>query len=132
MVEAARLEGVALVELVTEEHGAIVGHILFSRMTVAPSRFLAGLAPVAVAPALQRRGIGDALCRVGIAAVRTLGCEAVVVLGHPDYYPRFGFSAEVARGLASPYAGNPAFMAMELKTGALAGPLRVDYPAAFG
>jgi putative acetyltransferase len=132
MVEAARAEGAALAELVEERDGEVVGHILFSRMTVTPARFFAGLAPVAVTPGAQRRGIGDALCRAGIEAVRALGAEAVVVLGHPDYYPRFGFSAEAARRLASPYAGSPAFMALELAPGALARPLKVDYPAAFG
>ena len=132
MVEAARAEGAALVELVTEQDGEIVGHILFSRMAVTPARFFAGLAPVAVSPHAQRRGIGDALCRAGIEAVRALGAEAVIVLGHPDYYPRFGFSAEAAKRLASPYAGSPAFMALALTPGALAAPLEVDYPAAFG
>ena len=132
MVEAARAEGAALVELVAEAHGEIVGHILFSRMTVTPARLFAGLAPVAVSPSVQGRGVGDALCRAGIEAVKALGAEAVVVLGHPDYYPRFGFSAEAARRLASPYAGSPAFMALELAPGALAAPLKVDYPAAFG
>ena len=132
MVEAARAEGAVLAELVDERNGEIVGHILFSRMTVTPARFFAGLAPVAVSPKAQGRGIGAALCRAGIEAVRTLGAAAVVVLGHPDYYPRFGFSAEAARRLASPYAGSPAFMALELTPGALAAPLKVDYPAAFG
>jgi putative acetyltransferase len=131
MVEAARAEGAVLVELVAEAEGEIVGHILFTRMTVTPPRFFAGLAPVAVSPAMQGRGLGDALCRAGLEALRGMGCEAVVVLGHPDYYPRFGFSANAARQLASPYAGNPAFMAMELTPDALAEPLKVDYPAAF-
>jgi putative acetyltransferase len=131
MVETARDEGAALVELVAEADGQIVGHILFSRMTVTPARCFAGLAPVAVAPGFQRRGIGEALCRAGIEAVRTLGAEAVVVLGHPDYYPRFGFSAAAARRLASPYAGNAAFMALELTPGALAAARKVDYPRAF-
>jgi putative acetyltransferase len=132
MVEAARAAGAALVELVEEREGRIVGHILMNRMTVSPPRLLAGLAPVAVDPAFQGQKIGDGLCRAAIEAVRALGCEAVVVLGHPDYYPRFGFSAEAAKPIASPYAGSPAFMAMELAAGALAAPLKVDYPAAFG
>ena len=132
MVEAARAEGAALVELVAEADGEIVGHILFSRMTVTPPRLIVGLAPVAVSPGAQSRGIGAELCRAGIAAARALGAEAVVVLGHPDYYPRFGFSAAAAAKLASPYAGSPAFMALELAPGALGDPLRVDYPAAFG
>ena len=58
--------------------------------------------------------------------------EAVILLGHPTYYPRFGFSAEAAAKVISPYAGNPAFMALELKPGALASPLKVDFPLAFG
>jgi len=132
MVEAARAEGAALVELVAEAHGEIVGHILFSRMTVTPARFFAGLAPVAVSPSVQGRGVGDALCRAGIEAVKALGAEAVVVLGHPDYYPRFGFSAAAAAKLVSPYAGNAAFMALELTPGALGAALRIDYPRAFG
>jgi len=132
IVEGVRSEGADLVELVAERDGQIVGHILFSRMTTQPARVMAGLAPVAVSPEAQGRGIGDALCRAGIEALRALGVEAVVVLGHPDYYPRFGFSAAAAKPLASPYAGSPAFMAMELAPGALAEPLKADYPAAFG
>ena len=132
IVEGVRSEGADLVELVAERDGQIVGHILFSRMTTQPARVMAGLAPVAVSPEAQGRGVGDALCRAGIEALRALGVEAVVVLGHPDYYPRFGFSAAAAKPLASPYAGSPAFMAMELAPGALAEPLKADYPAAFG
>ena len=132
IIEGVRAEGAALVELVSEHEGEVVGHVLFSRMTVSPPRFIAALGPVAVRPDAQGRGHGEALCRAGIAAVRALGCEAVVVLGHPTYYPRFGFSREAARQIASPYAERPAFMAMELAPGALAHPLKADYPAAFG
>ncbi len=132
IIDGVRAEGAALADLVAEAEGEIVGHILFSRMTVSPPRFIAGLAPVAVRPDRQGRGVGDMLCRAGIQAVRALGAEAVVVLGHPSYYPRFGFSAKAARSIASPYAGNAAFMAMELTPGALAQPLKADYPAAFG
>ncbi len=132
MVEAARAEGAALVELVAEADGRIVGHILFNRMTTDPPRFVAGLAPLAVAPTAQGQGIGQALCRAGIEAVRALGAEAVVVLGHPTYYPRFGFSHALAAPLASPYAGRQAFMGLELTPGALRPPLKVDFPAAFG
>jgi putative acetyltransferase len=132
MVEASRAEGAAMVELVEEHDGRVVGHILFNRMITSPSRFVAGLAPVAVAPAFQGRGIGDALCRAGIAALRAMGCGGVVVLGHPTYYPRFGFSHALAAPLGSPYADHEAFMALELTPGALTPPLKVDYPAAFG
>jgi putative acetyltransferase len=85
-----------------------------------------------VRPDLQNGGFGDALCRAGIDAVRALGAEAVVVLGHPPYYPRFGFSHEAASKIASPFSDRPAFMAMALVPGALDAPLKVDYPAAFG
>jgi putative acetyltransferase len=131
IVAGVRAEGAALVELVAEADGEIVGHVLFSRMTTHPPRRVVGLGPVAVRPDHQGQGVGEALCRAGIEAVQALGAEAIVVLGHPTYYPRFGFSAEAAKLIASPFAGNPAFMAMELEPGALAEPIEVAYPAAF-
>ena len=132
IVEGVRAEGAALVELVAEAEGGVVGHVLFSRMTARPPRDVAALGPLAVDPALQRRGVGAALCRAGLAALAPLGVEACVVLGHPDYYPRFGFTAAAAAGLVSPYSGRPAFMALELRPGSLEGGLDVAYPAAFG
>jgi putative acetyltransferase len=132
IVDAVRAEGAALVELVAEEEGQIVGHILFSRMTCKPARRMSALAPVAVLPDAQGRGWGQVLCRAGIEELRRMGAEAVVVLGHVDYYPRFGFSREAAKLIASPYAHLPAFMALELVPGALAVPIKVDYPRAFG
>jgi putative acetyltransferase len=132
IVAGVRAEGRALVELIAEEDGRIVGHILFSRMRCDPDRFFAGLGPLGVTPDRQSAGIGSDLSRAGIEACRALGAEAVVVLGHPPYYPRFGFSADAARLIASPFAGSPAFMALALVPGALDAPIKVDYPAAFG
>ena len=132
IVEGVRAEGAALLELVAEEDGEIVGHILFSRMSTEPVRRFAGLAPVAVRPDQQGRGWGEALCRAGIAQLAAMGAESVVVLGHQGYYPRFGFSRDAAAKIASPYAHLPAFMALELTPGALAAPIKVDYPRAFG
>ncbi len=117
MVEA---DGDALVSLVADIEGATVGHVLFSRMTVvADSQSLAGagLGPVGVLPAYQSRGIGSALIREGLARLPALGIEISFVLGHADYYPSFGYSAEDARPFASPYA-SPHFMALYLDSGA--------------
>ena len=132
IVEGVRAEGRMLVELVADDDGEVVGHVLFSRMRSEPGRAIAGLGPVSVAPARQRSGVGSALCRAGVEACRAAGAEAIVVLSHPPYYPRFGFSAEAAAKVISPYAGNPAFMALELSERALSKPLKVDYPLAFG
>jgi putative acetyltransferase len=132
IVEGVRAEGAALVELVAEADGEIVGHVLFSRMTTEPVKRIAGLGPVAVRPDVQNRGYGEALCQAGIDVLRRMGAEAVVVLGHPTYYPRFGFSRAAAANIASPFADRPAFMALELTPGALAAPIRVGYPRSFG
>ncbi len=110
----------------------VVGHILFSRMTANPRRFIAGLGPLAVDPERHGQGVGTRLGNAGVQACRALGVEAIVVLGHPPYYPRFGFSAAAAATVASPFAGRPSWMAMELTSGALTDPIKVDYPAAFG
>ncbi len=132
IVEGVRQERAGLADLVAEEDGRIVGHVLFSRMTCEPSLFVAALGPVAVALDHQRKGVGAALINRGLRECRALGVKAVVLLGHPTYYPRFGFSAEAAARIASPYAGSPAFMALALTPGALDQPLKADYPAPFG
>ena len=132
IVDGVRAEGAALVELVEEMDGEIVGHVLFSRMTTSPNRFIAGLGPLAVRRDRQNRGIGQRLSRAGVAAVRALGAGGIVVLGHPTYYPKFGFSHAIAAPLGSPFSDRDAFMGLELTPGALSPPLRVDYPAAFG
>jgi putative acetyltransferase len=91
------------------------------------------LAPMAVLPGHQRRGLGSALVRHGLEAARGLGHAIVIVLGHPDFYPRFGFSAALARPLACPYGEpGPAWMALELVPGALDEVRgQVVYPPAF-
>ena len=124
-----------LVSLVAGQGGDIVGHVLFSRMDVeADDKAIpaAGLAPVAALPEKQGRGIGDALIRAGLDVLRAQGVTISFVLGHEEYYPRFGYSPELAARFASPFAG-PHFMAMMLDSGA-AWPLggRADYAPAFG
>jgi putative acetyltransferase len=112
--------------------GRIVGHVLFSALEIVdPAGTLPALAlgPMAVAPARQRSGIGTQLIRRGLDDCRAAGHRIAIVVGHPEYYPRFGFSADLARPLASPYAGD-AWMALELTPGALAGVTgTVRYPA---
>ncbi len=123
-VDALRAAGKASLSLVAELGGAVVGHVLFSPVTLdntaAPS--LLGLAPLAVTPAKQGEGIGATLVHEGLDACRDLGVGAVVLLGHPGYYPRFGFRPAPPLGLQ--IAGYPdceAFFAIELMHGTLAG-----------
>ena len=104
LVDNLRSAGVVLVSLVAEVNTRIVGHILFSRMSVETadgSIPAAALAPLAVLPEHQRRRIGERLIRKGLNMLREQGEHIVIVVGHPDYYPRFGFSAEKARFLES-------------------------------
>jgi len=105
------------ISLVAEQGGEIVGHVMLSRMSVsAGSRaFRAlGLGPVGVLPGAQGQGLGSELIRSALGIAEALGEEVVFVLGEPDYYARFGFSAEAAAPFASPYAG-PFFMALWLR-----------------
>jgi len=132
VIDGVRAENAIAVELVAVEGDEVLGHVLFSRMTCDPSAFIVGLGPVAVSPAHQNKGIGEALCRIGLAACADLGAAGAVVLGHPTYYPRFGFSREAALPLRSPFSDLPAFMAMPLVSGGLDGVVEVAYPAAFG
>ena len=115
--------------------GEIIGHILFSRMTVETTQgpvAAVSLAPMAVLPDHQGRKVGSQLVRRGLSQLCERGERIVIVLGHKQYYPRFGFSSEKARCLASPFPPE-AFMALELSDGALSeihGAVR--YPSAFG
>ena len=109
-----------------EEDGDVVGHVLFSPAIVEgheSSVVGMGLAPLAVMPSRQRQGVGSALVRRGLETLRERGCPFVVVLGHPDYYPRFGFERASAHGLACQWAGLPddAFMTLILDAGAMEG-----------
>ena len=135
LVENLRNEGVVLASLIAELESLLIGHILFSRMAIetsARSIPAVALAPMAVLPEHQRKGIGGRLIRQGLDLLGQRGEEIVIVLGHPDYYPRFGFSTAKARGLESPFPPE-AFHALELRPGALQDVQgKVRYPAAFG
>lgn len=114
LVDALRLSGRLTVSLVAVEGDEVVGHIAFSPVTVASSSGGLGLAPLAVLPDRQRRGIGSRLVEDGLAACRSLGVPFVVVLGDPNYYARFGFTPALRFGLGDEYGGGEAFQVLEL------------------
>lgn len=132
IVEHLRADGDVMFELVEETDGELSGHLVFSRLWADSEKLYAALGPLSVRPDAQNAGSGDRLTRAGLDTVREFGAHAVIVLGHPTYYPRFGFSAEAARQVSCPYSGLPAFMALELEPGALDRPLTIAYPDAFG
>jgi putative acetyltransferase len=129
IVEAVRAAGEGLAELVAEDGGEIIGHVLFNRMTCPTP--LTGLAPLSVDPAHQNKGVGAALTRAGLEACRNLGVRGCVVLGDPAYYGRFGFIRAPAT-LSSPYAHLAAFQALAFEPGVFDRPLAAAYPSAFG
>jgi len=98
IVDALRTHDAVRLSLVAEVDGRIVGHILFSPVTSAGAEGL-GLGPMAVTPDQQRRGVGAALIAAAMSRLRATGCPYVVVLGHHDYYTRFGFVPASRHGL---------------------------------
>ena len=133
LVARLRAQGDVLLELVAEEDKAVVGHILFSRAHVSSSgkwHPVVQLAPVCAEPERHKRGIGSALIRQGLALMTALDETHVFLLGHPGYYPRFGFSAETAEAFESPWPG-PHFMLNRIGAG---GPARgrLTVSTAFG
>jgi putative acetyltransferase len=135
IVEGLHRAQAAVVSLVAEMGTDILGHILFSPVVVEQSNGmrLVGLAPMAVAPDHQRKGIGSRLVREGLAGCRAAGVHGVVVLGHAGYYPRFGFVPAARLGLRCEYdVPADVFMALELTHDTLRGVSGlVRYHAAF-
>jgi putative acetyltransferase len=124
IVDLLRERGKALISLVAIAGEQVVGHILFSTVTIDPDNDhlrLIGLAPMAVLPDFQQQGIGSALVEAGLQRCRDLGFAAVVVLGHPEYYPHFGFTRASPFGLTNEYEADEAFMVLGLKSGCLMG-----------
>ena len=136
-IDRLRSDGAIVASLIAVANERIVGHTLFSSLTVrgeAVKSPVASLASVAVLPEEQRRGVGSELVRKGLEVCRSAGLVAVFVLGDPGYYARFGFSSELARKFTSPenVGVGGAFMAIEIRTGAL-GNIRgtIEYPARY-
>jgi putative acetyltransferase len=125
LVDALRRRGACRVSLVALDDEQIIGHILFTPVTVEgmePRPDAVGLAPLAVLPAYQRRGIGANLIRIGLEECRKAGCTLAVVLGHPDYYPCFGFQPASRFAIRCEFdAAEEAFMVMPLTDRAFTG-----------
>lgn len=127
MVDALRAAGDLAVSLVAAEDDRLAGHVGLSRLR-SPERALA-LAPLAVAESARNRGVGSQLVRQALERAKRLGYGIVFVLGEPDYYERFGFSAQAAAAFPCDYAG-PYFLALPL-TGTPTAPAPVVYAPAF-
>ena len=125
LVDSLRAVGILpFLSLVAENAGQIVGHILFTPVEVvgAATWHAVALGPMAVSPAQHNRGIGSLLVPAGLAACRAAGHDVVFVLGHPEYYPRFGFRRMSEFGITCEFkAPDNVLMVAELKAGAIAG-----------
>ena len=125
IIDALRSRGAVTLSLVAISAGHIIGHILFSPVTIETesSSFAAvALAPMAVLPEYQNKGVGSQLVRGGLEKCRLSGHEMVVVLGHPNYYPRFGFVPAKPKGIECEFeVPEDAWMILEIREGALAG-----------
>jgi putative acetyltransferase len=135
LVDALRDGGYVRASLVAEKDEEVVGHILFSDLPIVTESGTVpalALAPLAVLPEVQSQGIGSALVRRGLEVCKEQGQQIVVLLGHPHFYQRFGFSSELVAQLESPYSGRESFMAVELVPGSLDDVTgRVEYPPPF-
>lgn len=118
LVDRLRVNGRLTLGLVAAVDDAIVGHVAFSPVSVAGrSTGGLGLAPLAVLPSQQRHGVGSQLVRAGLAKCHELGAPFVVLLGHSEYYPRFGFRVASTFGLDNEYGATDSFFAIELQPG---------------
>jgi putative acetyltransferase len=124
-IEILRDRGAATLSLVAVIDDRVIGHLFFTPAAIETADHTwpaLGLAPLSVLPEYQRQGIGSALMKAGLAECARLGYERVIVLGHPNYYPRFGFMRASLYGIRSEWeAPDEAFMVLELQHGALDG-----------
>ncbi|MCD6106616.1 MAG: N-acetyltransferase [Caldisericaceae bacterium] len=108
--------------LVAEIDNRIVGHILFSKIKIVGDSIFESiaLAPMAVIPAFQKQGVGSKLIKKGMAKAKELGFDSIIVLGHKDYYPKFGFERASKWNIKCPFkVPEEAFMAIALTKKAL-------------
>lgn len=130
IVEKLEKDGDVLLQLVAEMDGQIVGHILFYPMGVLGKLGGAGLGPMSVDPWVQREGVGSRLVMTGLQMLKDSSVPIVFVLGHSEYYPRFGFSVEQAGEFETTLKG-PHFMALRMRFGPpMSG--KLVFPQAFG
>jgi len=131
IVERMRVDGDVMMELVSEIEGQIIGHVVFHQVRVFGKLAALGVGPMCVDPWIQREGIGKGMLSQGLGYLQQKGVALVFVLGHPDYYAKFGFNAAATADFDGPFKGNPAFMALRLRYGPpMSG--RLIYPDAFG
>ncbi|MGD8582403.1 MAG: N-acetyltransferase [Gammaproteobacteria bacterium] len=125
LVNALRDSGCTFISLVAETDNKAVGHILFTPVELTGNKNklkIIGLAPMAVLQQYQNKGIGSSLVKAGIEYCKLKGYDAVVVLGHPNYYPKFGFVPSVLYNIKSEYeVPDEVFMLLELMPGSLKG-----------
>ena len=136
LVDSLRNACSRFISLVAEQENQIIGHILFTPVELSGENSglnLMGLAPMAVLPSYQNMGIGSKLVEEGLSQCNTDGVDAVFVLGHPRYYPKFGFTPASEYGIGCEYdAPDEAFMVIEIKSGILNGKVgTVRYNKAF-
>jgi putative acetyltransferase len=133
LVDRLRSDGLVTVSVVADDNRNVVGHVLFSELSIETKAGVlsaVALAPLAVIPTRQREGIAHSLVRFGLHRCREMGKVAVLVLGDPKYYSRFGFEARMTSKLVGPFAGAH-WMGLELIDGALSHAGSLRYPDAF-
>jgi len=112
LVDALRTNGKAVISLVAVQKEQVLGHIMFSPVSITPPSEAKGigLAPVAVHPNVQSQGVGSSLIHEGLRLCKELGYDYCVVLGNPKYYRRFGFEKASQLGIQNEYGADDAFM----------------------
>jgi putative acetyltransferase len=121
IVDALRSNGGALLSLVATVSGQVVGHIMYTPISIGGLRG-AALGPMAVLPELQRQGIGSKLVEEGNRRIEQGGCPFIIVVGHPEFYTRFGFTPARARGITCEWdLPDDVFMVLVLDEAEMAG-----------